>query len=70
MRSFDNNDVEVPKNISHNAEGYKYPFDFGSFVKQKYMPNSHQFYFPINSGFEIKIKERLENLWQGIKKYE
>lgn len=64
------NDPVVPKNICHNSEGYKYPFNYGTFIKQKYLPDKLQFYFPIESGFEIKIRERLDKLWNSIKKYE
>lgn len=63
-------DPEVPKNIAHSAEGYKYPFDYGSFVKQQYLPRELQFYTPSDSGFEIKLKERLARLWNGYKKYD
>ncbi len=64
------NDPSVPNNISHNYKGYKYPFDYGGFIKQKYKPENLQFYFPVESGFETKLKERLSKLWQNIKKYE
>jgi putative ATPase len=56
-------DPVVPTHIAHNAKGYKYPFDFGSFVVQQYKPAGANFYEPIDSGFEQKIKERLERLW-------
>jgi putative ATPase len=56
-------DPKVPVNIAHNAQGYKYPFDFGGFVAQKYKPDGVKFYEPSDNGFEQKIKERLERLW-------
>lgn len=64
------NDPQVPKNVAHSAEGYKYPFDYGYFVKQKYTKDNLFFYNPSENGFEVKIKERLAKLWDGIKKYE
>ena len=64
------NDPSVPNNIAHNHKGYKYPFDYGGFVKQKYMLDNLQFYFPVESGFETKLKERLSKLWHNIKRYE
>lgn len=65
----DKHDPEVPRNVAHSPEGYKYPFDYGFFVEQKYMNEREKFYEPSDSGFEIKIKERLYKLWKDIKKY-
>lgn len=48
--------------------GYKYPHDFENhFVKQQYLPDkiSAHYYEPTAQGFEIKIKQRLESLWQS-----
>ncbi len=66
----DNYDPKVPTHITHNAKDYKYPFSYGDFVKQQYTSKGEQFYFPSESGFESKIKNKLETLWKGVKKYE
>ncbi|HEY5560443.1 MAG TPA: replication-associated recombination protein A [Clostridiaceae bacterium] len=53
------------KNLGHGV-GYRYPHDFGGFVKQQYLPDSHKdkiYYEPTNNGMEAKIKERLKKLW-------
>ncbi len=63
-------DVKVPDNIKHNPKGYKYPFDYGNFVKQNYFKESELFYNPSNFGFEKKIRDRLMELWNGMKNYE
>lgn len=69
---------EVPKHLrdTHykgakafgHGIGYKYPHDFENhFVKQQYLPDkvSAHYYEPTAQGFEIKIKQRLESLWQS-----
>lgn len=60
----------VPENIRQNPKGYKYPFDYGNFIKQKYMQDNLVFYHPSDFGFEQKIKERLHRLWHNFKDYE
>lgn len=43
------------------AKGYKYPHDFkGHVVEQEYMREKKRFYEPQPSGYEKKIKERLD----------
>ncbi len=58
-----------PENIRHNPVHYKYPFDYGEFVKQMYFKSDEIFYSPSSFGFESKIKQRLSRLWEGVKKY-
>lgn len=70
MEYLSENDVIVPENIKQNPKGYKYPFDYGNFVEQKYMIDNVVFYNPSDYGFEKKIKDRLGSLWKDIKKYE
>lgn len=65
-----NHEPVVPENIRQNPKGYKYPFDYGNFVKQKYMQDNLLFYNPSDFGFEQKIKERLHKLWHNFKDYE
>ena len=65
--------VPVPRHLkdSHYAgakkEGYgkdyKYPHDFeGHFVSQDYLGVDKEYYCPADSGYEIRIKERMDNL--------
>ncbi len=70
MDYLENHEPMVPENIRQNPKGYKYPFDYGNFIKQRYMNDNLVFYNPSNFGFEQKIKERLHNLWNNIKNYE
>lgn len=65
-----NHEPVVPENIRQNPKGYKYPFDYGNFVKQKYMQDNIVFYHPSDFGFEQKIKDRLHKLWHNFKDYE
>lgn len=45
--------------------GYQYPHDYEDhFIKQDYTSQKVSFYNPQNSGFEKKIKERLNRLWK------
>ena len=70
--------AEVPKHLrdTHykgaktfgHGVGYKYPHDFENhFVRQQYLPDkiSARYYEPTTQGYEAKIKQRLENLWQN-----
>lgn len=46
-----------------NGKGYKYPHDFGGYVKQQYFPDNMEgtkYYYPSNAGSEKKIKEAKE----------
>jgi putative ATPase len=61
---------KVPEHLKNSGEGYVYPFDHGSFVKQEYAKDIPVFYDPSESGFEAKFSERLKRLWDGVKKYE
>ncbi|MEI6631057.1 MAG: replication-associated recombination protein A [bacterium] len=46
-----------------HGEGYKYPHDFaGHYVKQKYTRKKVKYYEPVQAGYEVKIKERLDKL--------
>ena len=45
------------------GEGYKYAHDYpGHYVEQEYMKDKKQYYFPGETGYEKKIKERMEYL--------
>jgi len=64
------NNPKPPKNIVHNSKSYKYPFDFGGFVAQKYMDYDGIFYKPSNSGYEKRMNDRLRRIWGDAKKYD
>jgi putative ATPase len=55
------------------GEKYKYPHDHeNNFLIEKYFPEEmegKQFYFPTENGQEKSLKERLNFLWKGKKKY-
>ncbi len=55
------------------GKNYRYPHDFeGHFISENYFPEelkNRQYYFPTESGHEKNLKERLKQLWKGIKKY-
>jgi putative ATPase len=56
------------KRLGH-GEGYKYAHSFeGHYVKQDYIPQKIQYYFPTDIGYERKIKEYLANLPKGFAK--
>lgn len=61
---------KVPEILRVEGEGYKYPFEYGNFVKQSYKQGDEVFYNPSEFGFESKVGERLKRLWGGFKKYE
>lgn len=77
-----NNNFKVPmhlmnavnKNMKKQGYGknYKYPHDFGGYVKEKYMPKNYEnisFYEPGNNGLEKKIGERIRKIWNWLKNY-
>jgi putative ATPase len=64
------NNPKVPEHLKNHGEGYVYPFDHGSFVKQDYTDEPLTFYNPSDAGFEAKFAERMKRLWDGVKKYE
>ena len=81
-KKYINLDFEIPLKLKNAptkwmknkgyGKNYKYPHDFGGFVKDEYLPENlknTQFYKPIDRGFESKIKQRLKRLWEGFKEY-
>ena len=54
--------LEIPKNITHNNEGYLYPHDFGGYVKQSYMSKDLHFVDLKDIGYESKMKKWIEEL--------
>ena len=64
--------TKLMKEIGY-SKGYKYPHSTkGNFILEKYFPDQideKQFYFPTENGQEKQLKERLQSLWKGKKKY-
>ena len=58
--------LEIPKNITNNADGYLYPHDFGGYVKQNYLSKSLKFVTLKSLGYEKKMKEWMENIQSFI----
>ncbi len=52
---------EVPEHIKTHSKDYKYPHEFGGYVRQDYGAKK-KYYFPKDTGEEKKIKQFLENL--------
>ncbi|WP_420265519.1 replication-associated recombination protein A [Candidatus Magnetominusculus dajiuhuensis] len=51
----------VPLHLRVGAPGYKYPHDYpGHYVEQSYLTNPKVFYEPSSQGYEIEIKNRLQ----------
>ncbi|RDU64819.1 replication-associated recombination protein A [Helicobacter sp. MIT 14-3879] len=57
-----NKTMRVPENIKHFNKNYKYPHDFGGFVKQKYLEEEYNFVQWSNIGFEKTLQEWLEKI--------
>ena len=61
----ENPNHKVPSNISHFHKDYKYPHNFGGYVKQNYLPNdikNIKFVRWSDIGFEKNLKEWLEKI--------
>ena len=58
------NILEIPKNITHNNEGYLYPHDFGGYVKQSYLSEPQKFVQLKEIGYEAKMKAWLKTLFE------
>jgi len=57
------------KKLGH-GEGYQYSHDFeGGYVPQAYLPEGRIYYEPTETGYEKRVKERLE-YWRGLFKEE
>lgn len=61
------NNIPVPRHLLNIEDsGYKYPHEYGGFVKQRYLPKEIQekFYNPRNIAKEAKLSEIYKKLWQ------
>jgi len=54
--------LEIPKHLQDSHIGYKYPHDFGGFVKQKYLEKNLKFYETKKIGYEKTLDEWLEKI--------
>jgi len=52
----------VPEQIKPHSRHYKYPHDFGGWVKQKYLPETRSFYPDGDVAYEKKLTEWLEKI--------
>lgn len=57
-----NNQLQIPDNIKHHHIGYKYPHDFGGWVKQEYLKCNEKFVELSDIGFEKTLKEWLNKV--------
>jgi len=54
--------------ILKRGQDYKYPHDYKiGFIKQNYLPKKKKYYEPKDSGYEVKIKKRLEEFQKRLK---
>lgn len=51
--------LEIPEHIKNNAKNYKYPHDFGGFVKQSYLSKPLKFVELKEIGYEKKMRDWL-----------
>ncbi len=64
--------TKLMKELKYGKD-YQYPHDFENhFLAENYLPEEmkgKQYYLPTENGQEKNLKERLKDLWKGIKKY-
>ncbi|HIO91079.1 MAG TPA: replication-associated recombination protein A [Campylobacterales bacterium] len=59
----DNPDLKIPEHLkSPLNKGYKYPHDFGGFVKQSYLEYDLKFYESLEIGFEKTLSEWVKKI--------
>lgn len=54
--------LSIPKHLQDSHIGYKYPHDFGGFVKQQYLGKELQFYKTKKIGYEKTLADWLEKI--------
>ncbi len=58
-----NNEVlNIPKHLQDSHIGYKYPHDFGGYVKQQYLEKDLNFYESKNIGYEKTLNEWISKI--------
>lgn len=53
---------EIPNHIKDSASNYKYPHDFGGYVKQEYLKENISYYKSKEIGFEKTLNEWLDKI--------
>lgn len=53
---------EIPNHIKDSASNYKYPHDFGGYVKQEYLKENISYYKSKGIGFEKTLNEWLDKI--------
>ena len=54
--------LDIPKHINSQHDGYKYPHDFGGYVKQDYLSDDIHLYESSNIGYEKTLNEWLKKI--------
>jgi len=54
--------LDIPEHIDNKHVGYKYPHDYGGWVKQEYIKENLKFYEPKNIAFEKTLSEWLKKI--------
>ena len=54
--------LDIPKHINSQHHGYKYPHDFGGYVKQDYLSDDIHLYESSNIGYEKTLNEWLKKI--------
>ncbi len=56
--------LEIPETIRQQNKEYLYPHDFGGWVEQKYLSKPLKFVEFKNSGYEAKMGEWIQKVWE------
>ncbi|RAX52741.1 recombinase RarA [Helicobacter sp. 16-1353] len=62
LEYIENNKLEIPPHIKNFNKNYKYPHDFGGWVKQQYLPRDLKFVEWSDIGFEKTLQEWLQKI--------
>jgi putative ATPase len=54
--------IDIPIHLQDSHIGYKYPHDFGGFVKQQYLEKELKFYKTKNIGYEKTLAQWVEKI--------
>jgi putative ATPase len=54
--------LDIPPYLKSNADGYKYPHDFGGWVKQSYLGKATSYYHTKQMGFEKTLSDWLDKI--------
>lgn len=59
--------LDIPTHLRQQHKGYLYPHDFGGWVEQKYLSKPLKFVEFKNSGYEAKMGEWIDKVWNSSK---